>query len=185
MTLPTSIVLASRPRWTGMGSVSVTTNVSNAASALTQFLNSTGCVSTPFTQCSDFQTAYNAAGGGNQTLVVDGYYGPATQAALQEVIDQMGGGSAPSACVAAHVTPSGTTSASLVPLPGSSSSTTMNIFGQDIPTSTVILAAGVCAALGLIGAAMYKTHADKTHLRYITRRPPRRRRRRVRRHRRR
>jgi hypothetical protein len=154
-----------------MGSVSVTTDLANAASALTQFLNSTGCVTTSFTQCSTFQSAYNAAGGGNQVLVVDGLYGPATQAALQEVIDQQGGGSAPAACVAGHSTSSGVTSAALVPT--GSSTTTMNIFGQTIPTSTVILAAGICAALGLIGAAAYKAHADKVRIKYRTRRPPR------------
>jgi hypothetical protein len=178
MNSPTKLVLASRPQWIGMGAVTVTSALSSATVALSNFLTSTGCVTTPFDQCSAFQTAYNNAGGGNQTLVVDGYYGPATQSALQEVFDQMGGGSAPAACVPGHSTSSsGTTSASLAPLPGSSSSTTMNIFGQQIPTSTVILAAGVAAALGLVGAALYKTHTDKRSLRYITRRPPRRRRR--------
>jgi hypothetical protein len=181
MIFPTSLVLASRPRWIGMGAVTLSSDVSSTASALSNFLTSTGCVSTSFAQCSAFQSAYNAAGGGNQVLVVDGYYGPATQSALQEVFDQMGGGSAPSACVPGASTSSGTTSAALAPLPGGSS--TMVIFGQTLSTSTVILAAGICAALGLVGAAMYKSHADKAHIKYRTRRP-RRRRRRIRRTRR-
>jgi hypothetical protein len=182
--LPSKLILASRPRWTGMGAVSLTSDLTSAASALTQFLTTTGCVTTRFDACSAFQTTYNAAGGGNQTLVVDGLYGPATQSALQEVNDQQGGGSAPAACVAAHNAGGGggTSTASLVP--GGGSSATVNVFGTQVSTKTLIIAAGAAAMLAIVGAAIFKTHADgaTVRTRWRTRKAPRRGRK-VRRHR--
>ena len=175
MNLPPKLLLAAPARWTGMGAVTLTDTLTAAASALTQFLTTTGCVTTKFKQCGDFQAAYNAAGGGKQTLVVDNLYGPATQSALQEVNDQQGGGSAPAACVAGHVTGGGTiaptTTASLVP----GSSATVNVFGTQVSTKTLIIAADAVAMLAIVGAAVFKTHTDgATRTRWRTRRAPRR-----------
>jgi len=85
------------------------TAVVNAATALNDSLTSNGCQNSANSDVSNFQTAYNAAGG-SQTLTVDGLYGAHTQAALQEVMSAnsgstLGSYTAPAGCVAAAGTP--------------------------------------------------------------------------------
>ena len=101
----------------GFGAINLNDQLQSAATLLVQDLTQNNCsvFQNPVTSVSNFQTQYNAAGGGAAVspvtgkpgLDVDGYYGPNTGAALQEVLDAMPdtmgtGQTAPDPCVAAH-----------------------------------------------------------------------------------
>ncbi len=65
--------------------VPVAVPVDQAANNLVAALQQRGCVTVPFPECSQFQSAYNAWIGTNQSIypiAVDGEYGPCTRAAL-------------------------------------------------------------------------------------------------------
>jgi hypothetical protein len=77
----------------------------SAASFLLSDLKSNGCQAVAKTSVSDFQSAFNTAGG-SPRLAVDGLYGPKSSAALQSVITASGGANvdlagetAPAGCV--------------------------------------------------------------------------------------
>lgn len=65
-------------------SASASDPVHAAAAALVQYLISNPCTQQSFAACSSFQGAFNAVS--STKLVVDGKYGPKSQAALQSVI---------------------------------------------------------------------------------------------------
>ena len=123
--------------------------LSSTSTALAQDLDSNGCQTTAQTNVSDFQTAYNGAGG-SPALSVDGLYGPATQAALQNVIN----GPVAAACVAA----AGSTSPAVVSTSPSTTNSTSTGPSQSVTVGATnlmpIAIAGVAAA-GLIGYAIW------------------------------
>lgn len=103
--------------------------VQTAAQALQSYLSSNGSVTTSFQECTDFQNAYNAAGG---QIEVDGKYGPCCQQALQAVWDAaVAGGSG--AAQQAPTTGFGGSCSNGQYVPGTS-----NAAGtQDLPEETV------------------------------------------------
>lgn len=87
---------------TGVGGVGLgdltDSGLQSLAQTLQSYLTTNGSVTTSFSQCSDFQTAYNgqASSANVATIAVDGQYGPCTQQALQNVWNTaVSGGSGP------------------------------------------------------------------------------------------
>jgi hypothetical protein len=164
--------VAGLPTRVGMGDLNVNdTQLGVTASALMSNLNSAGCQQAFSQPVSDFQSAYNAAGG-TPALTVDGLYGALTQAALQQAINGLPspigltGATAPAGCVAAASSSAGQLNVSPTVVPGSApSSSSASIAGTDL----VPLAIAGVAAAGLIGLAIYAK--KKKGFRIIHRRP--------------
>jgi hypothetical protein len=129
--------------------------LTDAASALIGYLQANGCTTNSFQQCTDFQTAWNAAGG--SALVVDGKYGPATEAALQGVLNQATNPpqAAPASCFSNTngLTPGGsTTPSTVVVLPA-----------KPLNWGTIAIVAAAVAGVGAIGYVAYKKQHRGSH----------------------
>lgn len=154
---------AQLPAHRPLGAVTLTSNLQSAAKSL-QLRLASGCLATPFDECSSFQQAYNDAGG---AISLDGLYGPETAAALQSVLTTIDGSSAPAACVAG-------TAGSIVPalsptVPAASSGitallapgATINLpFIGATPTRTLLVGAAGLLAAWLVGSALWKTYQE-------------------------
>ena len=122
-----------------------------AAADLNGYFATNPCTQSAFTQASDFQTAYNAAGMG-PAINVDGKYGPLTRAALQHVMTASGSGTAPRDCFTA------TTVQSAVATTNPYGASTTKGAAPRNWTPVILTSAGVAAA-GVIGYAYwYKYH---------------------------
>lgn len=150
----------------GLGDVS---SIITQAQAVVSYFTQNPCTQNPVGVVSDFQTAYNGAGGAG-SLTVDGQYGGNTQAALQEVLNAApaagGGGptqTAPQNCFQGVVVNG--TDYGAVPATPAPDTTVTNVLGQSvIPGSNgstpvnwvpVYIGAGVAAVLGVVGYAVW------------------------------
>jgi hypothetical protein len=120
-----------------------------AAGALLQRLQTGGCTTASFQECTDFQNAWNTAGG-TPAITVDGKYGSQTQASLQGALNigpNQPPQAAPASCfLATTVTP--------VSLPAPTTTTTTSTSAPKNWTPWII--GGVIAAGALGGLYVYK-----------------------------
>jgi hypothetical protein len=153
---------AQLPAHRPLGAVTLTSDLQAAAKNL-QLKLASGCLTTPFDECSSFQTAYNNAGG---NISLDGLYGPETQAALQSVLTTIDGSSAPAACVAGNA---GSTVPALSPtIPSNGATTSLLAPGATVnlpffgatPTRTLLVGAAGLLAAWLVGSALWKTYQE-------------------------
>jgi hypothetical protein len=148
----------------GGGTATPSAALDTAAAQLLSYLQANGCTTSPFSACSNFQTAYNAEG--QIQLAVDGKYGRGTQGALQRVLDVSGtGGTAPASCFAAPPRKPGNTPTPVTP-PGGIASASM------LPWGTIAIAAGAVTAAAAIAYAVHKKKGGKSmghHVRHAAR----------------
>jgi hypothetical protein len=125
--------------------------LASAAQTLVQWLQTNGCSTSSIGEVTTFQTIYNTEG--QSTLTVDGKYGPATQAALQRVLDVSGGGAAPTNCF-----PRGGPS----PVPGGGGTVIPTTpIARGLPWGTIAVAGAAVAGAGLIAYAVHKKKGGK------------------------
>lgn len=145
-----------------LGAVTLTSNLQSAAKNL-QLKLASGCLATPFDECSGFQQAYNDAGG---AISLDGLYGPETKAALQSVLTTIDGSAAPAACVAGNA---GSTVPALSPtIPSNGATTSLLAPGATVnlpfigatPTRTLLVGAAGLLAAWLVGSAIWRTYQE-------------------------
>ncbi len=157
--------IAMPPASSGGGTATPSQTLLTAAGALVSYLQQNGCTTSPFTACSNFQTAYNAEG--QVQLAVDGKYGRGTAGALQRVLDVSGvGGAAPASCFVAPPTKPGNTPTPPSPPPSAISSASM------LPWGTLAIAGGAVAAAAAIAYAVHKKKGGKSmghHVRHAAR----------------
>jgi hypothetical protein len=127
--------------------------LTDAASALIAYLRANGCTTNSFQACTDFQAAWNAAGGG--TLVVDGKYGPATEAALQGVLNQTQNPpeAAPASCFSNTngITPGGSTT----------TTTAITLPAKPLNWGTIALIAAAVVGAGAVAYTVHKRSSKK------------------------
>lgn len=142
------------PQRVGVGAIDTTQGAGaqayTAATLVVTYFASNPCTQSSIQQVSDFQTAYNAAGGAGQ-LTVDGQYGGNTQAALQEVLSSTAGAAtAPQNCFN-MVVPSVPALDPVTPQ-GTIDTTQIQTAFDWTPW---LIGGGVAATLGVIGYAVW------------------------------